>query len=104
VPPVRIEENDLNLGTQVRPPRRGTCNSASRPDGGYAPNGNILAHSDSVMGDWLFSYDTLDRLTTSTGTSSMTTLTDPEVPATYAGMYHCWNCGAGIRIIREDSP
>ena len=34
------------------------------PEGGYAPNGNILMHSDSVMGDWLFSYDAMDRLST----------------------------------------
>jgi len=33
------------------------------PYGGYAPNGNLMAHSDSVMGDWLFDYDTLNRLT-----------------------------------------
>lgn len=33
------------------------------PTGGYAPNGNLLAHSDSVMGDWAFQYDTLNRLT-----------------------------------------
>jgi RHS repeat-associated protein len=33
------------------------------PAGGYALNGNILAHSDSVMGDWAFQYDTLNRLT-----------------------------------------
>jgi len=35
----------------------------SVPPGGYAPNGNLLAHSDSVMGDWAFQYDTLNRLT-----------------------------------------
>ena len=33
------------------------------PPGGYAANGNLLAHSDSVMGDWAFQYDTLNRLT-----------------------------------------
>ena len=33
------------------------------PQGGYAPNGNILVHSDSVMGDWQFGYDAMDRLT-----------------------------------------
>jgi len=35
----------------------------SVPPGGYAANGNLLAHSDSVMGDWAFQYDTLNRLT-----------------------------------------
>src|SRR5208283_5293783 len=29
---------------------------------GYAPNGNILSHTDSVMGTWNFSYDAVDRL------------------------------------------
>jgi hypothetical protein len=32
------------------------------PAGGYAANSNIVAHSDSVMGDWAFQYDTLNRL------------------------------------------
>ena len=41
----------------------GLVYSYSVPYGGYAPNGDLLAHSDSVMGDWLFDYDTLDRLT-----------------------------------------
>jgi RHS repeat-associated protein len=33
------------------------------PPGGYAPNGNLLASSDMVMGDFAFQYDTLNRLT-----------------------------------------
>jgi RHS repeat-associated protein len=33
------------------------------PAGGYAANSNIISHSDSVMGDWAFQYDTLNRLT-----------------------------------------
>jgi len=37
--------------------------SYSVPTGGYAPNGNLMAHSDTVMGDWAFQYDTLNRLT-----------------------------------------
>jgi RHS repeat-associated protein len=41
----------------------GTIYSYAVPQGGYAPNGNILAHTDSVMGDWVFSYDAMDRLT-----------------------------------------
>jgi hypothetical protein len=35
-------------------------------EAGYAPNGNILTHSDSVMGTWNFTYDAMDRLTPST--------------------------------------
>ena len=42
----------------------GTIYSYLVPGGGYAPNGNILAHSDSVMGDWAFSYDSQDRFAT----------------------------------------
>jgi YD repeat-containing protein len=34
------------------------------PPGGWAANGNLLASSDSVMGDWAYQYDTLNRLTT----------------------------------------
>lgn len=30
--------------------------------GGYYPNSNLQAYSDSVMGTWTFSYDTLNRL------------------------------------------
>jgi RHS repeat-associated protein len=33
------------------------------PPGGYAANGNVLAYSDAVMGDWAFQYDSLNRLT-----------------------------------------
>jgi hypothetical protein len=33
------------------------------PEGGYALNGNLMAHSDSVMGGWAFQYDALNWLT-----------------------------------------
>jgi len=52
------------------------------PSGGYAPNGNILVHSDSVMGDWYFSYDGLDRLLSATP--------DTTAPTQYIGNYVCW--------------
>jgi len=39
------------------------------PQGGYAPNGNILQHADSVMGTWNFTYDTLNRLAQGTATA-----------------------------------
>ena len=73
----------------------GVLYSYKVPDGGYAPNGNILAHSDSVMGDWTFSYDALDRLSTATVTSSMTSTTDPELPNWYTGKYGCWSYDRG---------
>lgn len=36
-------------------------------DGGNASNGNLLARSDPVMGDWALQYDTLNRLTEAAG-------------------------------------
>ena len=30
--------------------------------GGYAPNGNLLSYTDTVMGTWNFSYDHLNRI------------------------------------------
>jgi RHS repeat-associated protein len=40
----------------------GTIYSYRIPAGGYSPTSNIVAHSDSVMGDWAFQYDSLNRL------------------------------------------
>jgi RHS repeat-associated protein len=37
--------------------------------GGYATNGNILHATDSVTGEWEYSYDNLNRLTTGAGIS-----------------------------------
>lgn len=40
--------------------------SITQPDGttsGFAPNGNILAYSDTVNGQWAASYDALNRIT-----------------------------------------
>ena len=48
----------------------------------YASNSNILAHTDSVMGTWSFSYDAVDRLITAQAGSN--------VPGAYAGIYGCW--------------
>jgi RHS repeat-associated protein len=53
----------------------GTIYSYQIPSGGYAPNGNILAHSDSVMGNWNFTYDMVDRLTTAAAGASAPTPT-----------------------------
>jgi RHS repeat-associated protein len=51
---------------------------------GYAPNGNILGHTDSVMGTWAFSYDAVDRLVTATA--------QEDVPAQYAAAkFGCWS-------------
>ena len=57
----------------------GTIYSYTVPQNGYAPNGNILSHTDSVMGAWNFGYDTLNRLTSANASSGG-----------YAGQYGCW--------------
>ena len=56
--------------------------------GDIAQNGNILAHADSVMGTWNFTYDAVDRLMT-----AQQTAVSPTVPASqnYAGKYGCWS-------------
>jgi hypothetical protein len=46
----------------------GNGNAYAYQVGGYAPNGNILSHTDSVMGMWSFGYDTLNRLTAAQNT------------------------------------
>jgi YD repeat-containing protein len=50
-----------------------------RPQDGWAANGNLLAYSDSVMGDLAFQYDTLNRLTSMAhaGNASDDLETDP---------------------------
>jgi RHS repeat-associated protein len=53
------------------------------PQNGYAPNGNILAHYDSVMGDWLFSYDAVDRL--------MAASASLNAPAGFKGQTAAWS-------------
>jgi hypothetical protein len=67
--------------------------SASRPPvsllylyavGAYSGNGNILSHTDSVTGSWLFGYDTLNRLTSTQNTATT------SVGAEYTGAYGCW--------------
>jgi RHS repeat-associated protein len=63
----------------------GTIYSYLVPGGGYAPNGNILAHSDSVMGDWAFSYDAMDRLSTAAQFAATPTSTQ------FAGVNGSWS-------------
>jgi RHS repeat-associated protein len=50
------------------------------PPTGYAPNGNLLSYQDTVMGNWNFNYDTLNRLSTGTATSGL-----------YNDLTGCWN-------------
>jgi hypothetical protein len=52
------------------------------PWGGYALNSDLLVSSDSVMGDWNFGYDTLDRLAAAASAAN--------APAPYTSNYGCW--------------
>jgi RHS repeat-associated protein len=52
------------------------------PNGGYAPNGNILAHSDKITGDWIYGYDAADRLTSEIAAGNN--------PSNYLGKIGCW--------------
>jgi RHS repeat-associated protein len=62
--------------------------SITTPTGasGYAANGNVQNYTDSVMGTWSFSYDTLNRLLSGQQTS---TPTDPHAPPVPSPNY-CW--------------
>jgi len=51
--------------------------------GGYDGAGNLLSYSDSVMGNWSFQYDTLNRLIGSSGSQ-------PNNPSPY----YCWSYDA----------
>ena len=55
------------------------------PKDGYAANGNLVASSDSVMGDWVYGYDTLNRLTGAVNALSTT------AAAQYANATGCWS-------------
>ena len=61
----------------------GTIYSYQVPSGGYAPNGNILKHVDSVMGTWNFTYDAVDRLMSATAGAG--------APSPFAGLFGCWS-------------
>jgi len=58
----------------------GPVYSYSVPSGGYDAAGNLLSYSDSVMGTWSFTYDSLNRLQLSSATSG-----------DFDGQYGCWN-------------
>jgi RHS repeat-associated protein len=56
--------------------------SITQPNGvttGYAPNGNVVAYTDSVNGTWSFGYDDVNRLTSSVQTAGG------------AQQYSCWS-------------
>ena len=49
------------------------------PAGGYTPNGNIAAINDSVMGNWTYKYDPLNRLQSASASTGA-----------YQNQYGCW--------------
>jgi RHS repeat-associated protein len=59
---------------------------------GYAPNGNLLSYTDSLMGTWSFGYDTLNRLTSGAITS-----------ASNQNPYYCWSFDAFGNRTNESS-
>jgi len=64
----------------------GIVYSYTVPSSGYAPNGNLLSYTDSIMGTWSFGYDNLNRLISGTpGTGA---------PSAYANMFLCLNYDA----------
>jgi hypothetical protein len=54
-------------------------------EAGYAPNGNILTHNDSVMGNWYFTYDAMDRLATAAAGTGV------NVPSAFRGQNAAWS-------------
>jgi RHS repeat-associated protein len=47
---------------------------------GYAPNGNLVSYTDSVMGSWNFSYDGLNRL-----------IGGAVTPSVNENLFYCWS-------------
>ena len=58
--------------------------------GGFAPNGNVLSVTDSIMGQWNYTYDYLNRLK---GGSAVTS-TAPGVLNNFAGTLGAWTYDA----------
>jgi len=66
------------------------------PSGGYAPNGNILEYTDSVIGTWSYTYDGLNRL--------MSAVPGSNAPTEYTGKRACWTYDAlGNRLLEAFS-
>jgi RHS repeat-associated protein len=64
------------------------------PSGGYDGTGNLLNYTDSVMGTWSFSYDTLNRL-----------LSGSASTGGYAGENLCWSYDPfGNRTAQVEQP
>jgi len=63
--------------------------SYSVPAGGYDSNGNVLAYTDSVMGQWSFGYDQLNRVTTAANVAPPAP-NSLNAPAPSWAPYLCW--------------
>jgi RHS repeat-associated protein len=72
----------FSLTIDPLPPNNGnhTVYRYSVSPGQFDSNGNILGYTDSVMGNWAFSYDTLNRLKHSSATAG-----------DFDGQYGCWS-------------
>jgi len=81
-PSFSASAESMNGGAAVQS-SYGTIYSYRVPQGGYAPNGNILAHADSVMGEWLFNYDAMDRLSAAAA--------GPNAPTAFQGQSATWS-------------
>lgn len=66
---------------------------------GYAPNGDVLAYTDSVNGQWTASYDTLNRIVSASQTPSSST------GSNVTGQYLCWVYDSfGNRVLQARAP
>jgi RHS repeat-associated protein len=62
-----------------------TVYSYTVPSGGYSANGNLLSYTDSVMGPWSYSYDSLNRVVSGSPASGNTA---------NGGLSLCWSYDA----------
>ena len=78
----------------------------SVPVGGYDTNGNVLAYTDTVMGQWNFGYDQLNRLVTAHNGDAFLAGT-PEPPARNWAPDFCWaydSFGNRLQQANSDLP
>lgn len=74
--------NGMSGGTNASPApppvySPATVYSYTIPAGGYAPNSNLLSVSDTVMGNWTYGYDDLNRLISAQASANAQTGFDP---------------------------
>jgi RHS repeat-associated protein len=92
--PASVISGNLDGGANASSPGQSTpvYNFA----GSYDGVGNLTVFTDSVMGAWSFSYDSLNRLSAAAAATN--------APAPYAGNYGCWSYDAfGNRLAQAVS-